>query len=174
MPKLTAFSRYLISSLTASDLIVNYIKNQIQLYPEIKPIMFVLKRYMQLQKLNSSYSGGISSFSLFLLLLAYIKASRPFKPFINCGKTLFEFFECYANLNFKIYSIDVNEINPFMIMNVLHDNGMLILDPITKLNVAKSSFRVDEIKSAFTRAIHICVKRILMNNNYEYILNVFI
>ena len=149
-----------------SQLVVEYIKNSLNCYPEIKPIIFVLKRYMQNLKLNSSFSGGISSFSLFLLLLAYLKLSKIYHNTKSClGKIIFEFLECYSNLNFKIFCIDVNAPNPFILLNDLHDTGMMILDPFTSLNVAKSSFRVDEIKSAFMKALNIINKGMYSNIN---------
>lgn len=149
-----------------SQLVVQYIKGSLACFPEIKPIIFVLKRYMQNLKLNSSFSGGISSFSLFLLLLAYLKLSKIYQNTkSSLGKIIFEFLECYSNLNFKIFCIDVNAPNPFILLNDLHDTGMLILDPFTSLNVAKSSFRVDEIKSAFMKALNIMNKVIYGNIN---------
>lgn len=35
---------------------------------------------------------------------------------------------------------------------------MLIIDPFTSLNVAKSSFKLDEIKNAFKKAHYITIK----------------
>ena len=148
-----------------SQLVVEYIKNSLVCFPEIKPVIFVLKRYMQNLKLNSSFSGGISSFSLFLLLLAYLKLTKLYhNTSHSLSRILIEFLECYSNLNFKIYCIDVNAPNPFILLSDLHDNGMMILDPFTSLNVAKSSFKVDEIKSAFMKALNIINKGLYCNN----------
>jgi hypothetical protein len=36
---------------------VQFAKNMLKLYPEIKPILQFLKRFLQLQKLNNAYSG---------------------------------------------------------------------------------------------------------------------
>ena len=145
-----------------SQLIIEFIKNSLICYPEIKPILLVLKRYMQICKLNSSFHGGISSFSLFLLLYAYLKNLKLFINNFNMnypmGKLLFDFFEFYSNFNFGIYCINVNSQKPFILLNELHESGMMILDPFTSLNVAKSSFRVDEIKSAFMKAMNIINK----------------
>ena len=57
----------------------------------------------------------------------------------------------------------MNSPNPFILLSDLHDNGMMILDPFTSLNVAKSSFKVDEIKSAFMKALNIINKGIYCN-----------
>ncbi len=45
---------------------------------------------------------------------------------------------------------------------------MLILEPFTQLNVAKSSFKIDEIKSCFFRAFNIINQYIInLNNNND-------
>lgn len=48
---------------------------------------------------------------------------------------------------------------------------MLILDPFTSLNVAKSSFRLEEIKKAFKKAHYMTIKHTSeMNYNHFPIL----
>ena len=125
---------------------------------------------MQIQKLNSSFHGGISSFSLFLLLYAYLKSIKNLGFYTsNCsGKILYEFLECYSNFNFSIFCIDVTSQNPFILLRELNETGMLILEPFTQLNVAKSSFKIDEIKSCFFRAFNIINQYIVnLNNNND-------
>ncbi len=36
---------------------INFANNNINLYPEIKPILFILKRLLQAKKLNSAFNG---------------------------------------------------------------------------------------------------------------------
>ena len=147
--------------------IVSYIQNVINNYKEIKPILLFLKRYMKINNINSSFHGGLSSYSLFLLVYAYIKSMNMQKNSI--GQSLYGLFEFYSNFNFGIYSINVCLNNPFVILNELHESGIMLIDPITKLNVAKSTFRVDQIKSVLMRGMiiirNIIYKKIIDNNN---------
>ena len=147
--------------------IVSYIKKEIDNFKEIKPIVLFLKRYMKINRLNSSFHGGISSYSLFLLVNAFIKSMNFAENSI--GQNLYGFFEFYSNFNFGIYSINVSQYNPFILLNELHESGILLIDPITKLNVAKSSFKVDQIKSALMKGMiiirNIIYKKIIENNN---------
>ena len=131
--------------------IVSYIQNILNNYKEIKPILLFLKRYMKINNINSSFHGGLSSYSLFLLLYAYIKSLNIKDNSI--GQSLYGFFEFYSNFNFGIYSINVNLNNPFVILNELHESGIMLIDPITKLNVAKSTFRIDQIKSVLMKGM---------------------
>ena len=146
-----------------SQEIIHFVKNSIDVYPIIKPIILVLKRYMQINKLNSSYLGGISSFSLFLLVAAYnkqifyenkyLEKNKDFENLI--GQILYGFFMFYANFNFKINSIDLKNNVPINLLNELNENKITLIDPITGLNAAKSTFKIEQIKLAFNNAIMI-------------------
>lgn len=45
-------------------------------FPESKYIIMVLKVVLKQRKLNETYSGGIGSFLLFCMVLAYIRHKR--------------------------------------------------------------------------------------------------
>ena len=128
--------------------IISYIKNIISTNTKLKTILLVLKRYMKIKKLNSSYSGGVSSYSLFLLLYAYFKkllCDNP-KYETQLGKDLFGFFSFYYNFNFEINSIDVKNENPVVSIEKNNNNKMVLIDPLTGFNVAKSTFLIKEIQ----------------------------
>ena len=151
--------------------IVSYIQNILNNYKEIKPIILFLKRYMSINRLNSSFHGGLSSYSLFLLVYAYFKYKYKYIFLNTLGKHLHNILDYYSNLNFGIYSINVNLSNPYVELNELHECGMMLIDPLTKLNVAKSTFRVDQIKSVLTKGVviirNIIYKKFIENNNYN-------
>jgi len=41
---------------------INFAKNNISLFPEIKPILFILKRLLQENNLNSAFNGNFRNF----------------------------------------------------------------------------------------------------------------
>ena len=157
-----------------SQEIIKLIQDYINLYPNIKSIILVLKRYMQIKKLNSSYHGGISSFSLFLLMACYnqqlfnenklLEKNKDFEYLL--GQVFYGFFMFYANFNFKIHSIEINKNNPFILLNEFNENKITLIDPITGLNAAKSTFRIEQIKWAFNNAIIIINDIFYKNMNY--------
>ena len=149
--------------------IIPFIKDILYFYKAIKPIILILKRFMKINLLNSSFHGGLSSYSLFLLLYAYIKSM--FIPNNSIGHYLYGFFEFYSNFNFGIYLINPILDCPFMILNELHESGMMLIDPITSLNVAKSTFRIDQIKSVFTKGMITLRNIFLTYNGKDYIRN---
>ena len=150
--------------------IINFIKDCLYMYKEIKPIILILKRYMKINKLNSSFHGGLSSYSLFLLLYSYIKSMYIQNNTI--GHYLYGFFEFYSNFNFGIYLINSKFDCPFILLDELHESGMMLIDPITSLNVSKSTFRIDQIKSVLTKGMVIIRNIFLTNKGKNFIYNI--
>jgi DNA polymerase sigma len=138
--------------------IVSYISKSLIVYPIIKSLMLILKRYFKIMKMNKSFHGGLSSFSLYLLLYTFCKKY----PVVisSLGKAIYSFLAFFSMFDFDNYGVDVenkdiyyhlnNDINN--INNIDEQNKkkeINIIDPLTKLNVAKSSFKVEEIKNTF-------------------------
>ena len=150
--------------------IVNYINKNVKNFVDIRPLLLVIKRYFRIMKMNKSFTGGLSSYSLFLLILAFLKNCEEK---MKLGKLLYYFMEKYSFYDFKNYGIDVegkeyyypldNIINDIDFHNLencddisehARTEEIIILDPLTKLNVAKSSFKLDEIKNTFNKALY--------------------
>ena len=154
--------------------IVNYINASLKKYEEIRPLLLVIKRYFRVMKMNKSFTGGLSSYSLFLLILAFLKSNEQQ---LSLSKALYYFMEKYSIFDFKNFGIDVEEKECYFplddfensnnnnqeiqnivdIDNIVENNRIeeiKIIDPFTKLNVAKSSFRLDEIKITFNKALY--------------------
>ena len=134
---------------------IDFVNKSIIDFPSIKEIVLLMKRYFKKIKLNKSYLGGLSSYSLFLMVLAFLKLKNYSKDF-SIGKQFYDFIEWYSFFNFSEYYINVNELNPFIKINELNKNDkIIIIDPINQSNVAKSSFKLEEIKNAFIKVLNI-------------------
>ena len=155
----------------SSELIIDFIKQSTKLYPQIFDIIYIMKKFLFNRKLNQSYQGGISSFSLFLLILSFIKYIHQDDFEIPLGSLLLEFLRFYSNFDFynsiirpnekeanNIYTID-KSINNFYKYNIN------IVDPITGFNVAKSTFKIEEIKKAFKDGLDIIIGNLYKVNN---------
>jgi DNA polymerase sigma len=164
--------------------IVNYINKCVKNYEDIRPLLLVVKRYFRVMKMNKSFTGGLSSYSLFLLILAFLK---DIKGKMNLGKLLYYFIEKYSFFDYKNYGIDVEGEEYYFPLNIINfqeiegnsDNiyekerkeEIKILDPFTKLNVAKSSFQLDQIKCTFIKALYFLKFeswKFQSSNNEEY------
>ena len=151
-----------------SEQILEFIKENINLYPCIIDIIYIMKRYIQAQELNLSYKGGISSYSLFLLILSFIKANKDNLK-VPIGILLIEFINFYSNFDFGNYIInpkkeEKNEIYEFLSKE--NDNYILyIKDPFSGLNVSKSSFKIREIQFAFFKASNYIIDNLYIYSN---------
>ena len=152
-----------------SELMVEYIKESIILYPQIIDIIYIMKRFLFNKKLNKSYKGGISSYSLFLLTLAFIK---NFKDYYNIpiGSFLIEYLYYYSNFDFYNYIIQPNNEKEIYLKtekNLIYKYNLNIIDPITGINVAKNTFKIDEIKNAFKEGLNIIIGNLYKVNGID-------
>jgi len=83
----------------SSELMLDYIKECTILYPQIFDIVYIMKRFLYNKKLNKSYQGGINSYSLFLLTLAFMKSYKN-KYDIPIASLFTEYLYFYSNFNF--------------------------------------------------------------------------
>ena len=145
-----------------SQQIVDYINKSLNTYPIIAQLLLLLKRYFKIMKMNKSFHGGLSSYSLYLLILSFCK---KFPTVITSkGKALFSFLGIFSYFEFDKLGINVEDTNIFYYLNnTMNINNNIsddditkkeinLIDPLTKLNVAKSSFKVDEIQTTFRTA----------------------
>ena len=154
-----------------SENILKYINENIQKFPFLIDIIYILKRYMLKEGLNESYKGGISSYSLFLLVLAYIKSNKG-NINISLGSLLIEILTFYSNFCFYNHIIYPGRDDYIFQINKNCNGSVLIdiRDPITELNVAQSSFRVSDIQYSFGKAAHYLVNNLSIlfkNQNNE-------
>ena len=142
-----------------SHQIVSYINQSLISYPIIKSLLLLLKRYFKIMKMNKSFHGGLSSYSLYLLIYTFCK---KFPVLSSPGKTLYSFLAFFSVFEFEKFGVDVDNINIYYYLNnnYIYNNYNIyeeenikkeinIKDPLTKLNVAKSSFKVEEIQNTF-------------------------
>ena len=156
-----------------SHAVVSYINKSLIDYPLIKPILLLLKRYFKEMKMNKSYTGGLCSYSLFLLVLSFCKCNKQCE---SPTKLLYYFMENFMYFDYNNYCIDVEKDNCYILKDkkeynteksVSDENSsyetnyenekeeIYIVDPISKNNVSKSSFKVDEIILTFRKAFNL-------------------
>ena len=103
-----------------SLLIVKYIQKSIEYLPQSKNIIILIKKYLKNIGLNNYYTGGLSSFSIFLLVFSFYKYT--IKKFGNdivnnfyIGQFLIQFLDFFSKFNFSQYIININKEIPFLI-----------------------------------------------------------
>ena len=67
-------------------------------YPELRPMILILKAFLKGRELNETYHGGVGSFLLTMLVTSYLQ--RRYKEGgtdkIDLGKHLVDFFYLYG------------------------------------------------------------------------------
>ena len=73
----------------------------------IEPLIFVLKQMFNVWGFNDTYTGGLSSYALFLMIVSFLQEKRKstLKQEVNLGETLLDFIRYYAQLDFSQYAI---------------------------------------------------------------------
>ena len=148
-------------------------RQYMQAIPPFRPLTFVLKKFMASRGLNQPYTGGVGSFLLQMMILAFLQhrerdAFNNRRPSIyNLGALLVEFFEFYTtDFNFILTGISVrfdgfffpkgasdrrkNFWQPQRPFSVAMENP---LDPT--FDVGSASFRIDLVQRSFDVAFKV-------------------
>ena len=129
---------------------VKFIENGIKIFPEIKPLMKILKKLLANKNITNSYKGGICSFLVFLLLYSYLKIYRNnYKKNENdfeYGAILMGFLAHYAFfVDFRRTSINPDLENPFVKEDKELSEIPTIIRPLTIENVGKLIYKIDDV-----------------------------
>ena len=139
-----------ISSNSANYKQINFIKHILADCPEIKPLIKIIKKILQIKDMNNSYKGGMSSYCLLLLIYSYIKFyhNEDKESTINnndYGTLLINLLYFYIlYVDFKSIIIAPHLSNPF-IMDCHLDSIPTIIEPISKQNVGKNIFKIFDV-----------------------------
>ena len=140
---------------------VEFIKNEIKNYPQIKPVLLYLKRYFKKMDMNKVYFGGINSFSLFLLVLNVIKSSKKENPNnnIGVGQLLYLVLKKFSSFNFGCQGIGKDSYDYYL--QFVNDKRKLhILSPLNGKNVASFRCNSDKITKTFQNAYNLLLNEI--------------
>lgn len=91
---------------------VKLVKYLLLTYPELRPLLFILKCFLKSRQLNEPYHGGVGSFLLTMLITAYLQRKYKVGRTDKCdlGKHLIDFFELYGtNFNYEYVGISIRK-----------------------------------------------------------------
>ena len=143
---------------------VELVKSYIKEYDVLKPMTIALKTILKNANLNNSYTGGLSSYGLILMIVSYIQNKRDSfyaEDETNLiGNTFYGFLLHYGiKFDFNKYAIityKINEINAALSdketnLNIGQNaHELMIVDPLNnKNNVAKTNYQFMNLKMAF-------------------------
>ena len=135
---------------------IDFISKGINNFPQIKPLIKILKKLLIYKNMNNSYKGGMSSYCLFLIMYSYLKIELNLDDnnYDNASLLLgfLYYYTNYIDFNYTIISPILD--NPFIISTIPLQTIPTIIDPATMNNAGKIIFRIidviktlDEIKN---------------------------
>ena len=135
---------------------VPIIKSIIQLYPHFKYLVLVMKAFLKIRRLNETYYGGIGSFLLQLMVLAYLQYYYKEREYYIGGESLTEyligFLEFYSTkFNYAKLTIVVEGYGGFIDKELVKSHGAFsLLNPLNPLiDLGKSVYNAEAIFKLF-------------------------
>uniref|UniRef100_A0A3Q0R1B1 Terminal nucleotidyltransferase 4A n=1 Tax=Amphilophus citrinellus TaxID=61819 RepID=A0A3Q0R1B1_AMPCI len=139
------------------------IKDFKEKYPVLPYLVLVLKQFLLQRDLNEVFTGGIGSYSLFLMAVSFLQLHYRDvrKPNINYGVLLIEFFELYGrNFNYLKTGIRIKDGGSYVAKDEVQKNMMdgyrpsmlYIEDPLQPNDVGRSSYGAMQVRQAFDYA----------------------
>ena len=78
--------------------IINYYTNTIKRYPQIRPLILLIKYLIKKNKLGSDFKDGFSSHSIFIMIASNIRVLLKNKSSLNLGDLLNSFLHFSENI----------------------------------------------------------------------------
>ena len=168
----------------AASLVKKFIKS----YSALPKLLLVIKQFLLQRDFNEVYSGGLSSFSLTLLIVNFLQLHprrMATDEDANLGVLLIEFFELYGRLfNYKNTGIRVTDGGSYFLKKYhpsYYEESSLLLfieDPLdSKKVVTRGAFHFPIIRHAFEHAFLLLCSAVLGNgipNGYQSTLGLII
>lgn len=143
----------------------SFIKDYVKKYPVLPYLIFVLKQFLLQRDLNEVFTGGISSYSLILMVISFLQLHPRIdarNPNENLGVLLIEFFELYGrHFNYLKTGIRIKNGGAYIakeeIMKSMSNGSrpsmLCIEDPLLQGNdVGRGSYGALHVKQVFDYA----------------------
>ena len=175
------------SSSTSSGIkAAEFINNCQNEYPNLRPLILFLKYFLYIRNLHETYTGGIGSYLLQLMILSFLQLHPPHTNDINLGLCLIHFFDLYGRqLNYEHIGISVinhqnkNNINLLssgkyfrkIDKNWFDENKPYLLSVENPLDiehdVANNSFNIQKIRRVFDWALMVITSKNIIQSKKE-------
>ncbi|XP_012673690.1 terminal nucleotidyltransferase 4A isoform X2 [Clupea harengus] len=142
-----------------------FIKDYVKRYAVLPYLIFVLKQFLLQRDLNEVFTGGISSYSLILMVISFLQLHPRIdtrNPNVNFGMLLIEFFELYGrHFNYVKTGLRIKNGGAYMakedlmkaMTNGYRPSMLCIEDPLLPGNdVGRSSYGAMQVKQVFDYA----------------------
>ena len=155
---------------------IQFIKKGNNKFPQVKPLIKILKKLLILKNMNNSYKGGMGSYCLFLIIYSYLRMHKSFyennNVDYNYGSLFIGFLFHYVMcIDFKYTIINPCLINPFIISKIPIETIPTIIEPTTMKNAGNNIYKIADVVNALKeiyRDIFIIIKEDKNDDNLIY------
>ena len=129
-------------------------KSYIKEYVHLKELTLLIKKLLVVKGLNSPYQGGLSSYAVVIMIVAYMNFFSLQNAWVNISQLLIHFFDFYGTkFDENKVGILVSRGGCFYPFNSLSDHPIVIKDPLNiENNIGKNAYRISDIKAEFSKA----------------------
>uniref|UniRef100_A0AAV1T4G6 polynucleotide adenylyltransferase n=1 Tax=Peronospora matthiolae TaxID=2874970 RepID=A0AAV1T4G6_9STRA len=158
------------------------VKHFMRVYPSFRPLTLVLKYFMAQRGLNETYSGGVGSFLLQLMVVSFLQhngralgAKHDDPRFNNLGQLLVGFFTLYGrDFNYTDLGISVRNGGSYFYKEDRYwcDAGRPFLIAMENpnepsLDVGKNSFEIRTVQRSFDYARQVLQNEICRHGRFK-------
>ncbi|KAF2076554.1 hypothetical protein CYY_002168 [Polysphondylium violaceum] len=150
------------------------VKGLLKKYKSMKTLLMVLKYFLYQNNLNETYSGGIGSYALALMVVSFIQLRyvphnlrtnqsnskqregiKDASEDTDYGAMLVEFLELYGrSFNYSLYGISLENGGFYYIKDEQWGTNLTLIDPHDRENdVGKNSFNIPFVRGVFTNCL---------------------
>jgi DNA polymerase sigma len=133
---------------------IHLVKNYIKEYVHLKELTLCIKKLLSVKGLNSPYQGGLSSYGVIIMIVAYMNFFSLQNAWLNVSQLLIHFFEFYGSkFDERKVGIMVNRGGCYYPFNSVSECPIVIKDPLSiENNIGKNTYRISDIKAALKQA----------------------
>eukprot|EP00172_Hildenbrandia_rubra_P002815 Plantae.Rhodophyta-Hildenbrandia_rubra.ctg3966.p1 GENE.Plantae.Rhodophyta-Hildenbrandia_rubra.ctg3966~~Plantae.Rhodophyta-Hildenbrandia_rubra.ctg3966.p1 ORF type:complete len:789 (+),score=142.39 Plantae.Rhodophyta-Hildenbrandia_rubra.ctg3966:150-2369(+) len=141
---------------------VPMIKSFLSTYPAVRPLILVIKCFLQQRALNEVYTGGIGSYTLLMMVVSHLRMSQFNFPSgqSNLGAALQKFFRFYGRqLNYVVTGLTIKDSSGYFRKaekyptNNAEAKRISIEDPNDETNeLGRNSYGWHRVRKAFEHA----------------------
>ena len=145
---------------------VEIVKEYLKQYPQLEPLMLVVKYMLKITELNDPYKGGLSSYGLLLMLVSFFQTRPEWPKDVTLGKWLLWAMHFYTKWN--THWTCIYPKNPFNLSSLInqpvflvvdqYSEAPIIVDPLNQVppnNVTKCTEKMSEIQDMFFAAVNV-------------------
>lgn len=141
---------------------IHLVKTYIKEYVHLKEMTLCIKKLLAVHDLNSPYQGGLSSYGVVIMIVAYMNFFSLQNAWVNISQLLMHFLEFYGSkFDENKVGILVNRGGSYYPFNSISECPIVIKDPLNiENNIGKNSYRINDIKSLLeSSAQHLEIKK---------------